>query len=458
MKRFLIDVSKNYIRTAMTNLGELIELVAEERSDGPRVGDIYAARVEKVIKKQHAFVNIGAEKNGFLNINGVNIQQGQAIVVRVEKPAYGEKGCMLSLFPSLSGKLAAVTSDGRPIGISHKITDDETRARLLAAVKQVLPNGLSCVVRTNAAQAAESELQDEIKRLSAELLDIIENGKYAKPPYRLYRSDDDTLCLLRDCMNEDDEILVNDAAYLETVKRHFPKAKLYDGSVPLFSEYGIESRIDKLLQRKVWLNCGGFLIFDYTEAMTVVDVNTGKFTDGGRNAALKTNIEAAKEIAKQMRLRNLSGMVLVDFVNMKHKDDIEALEAVIQTETAKDRLKTVYAGLTSLGIAQFTRQKQRVPLHTLFKTACKTCSGSGEVTNYRCICDKVRNKIINIFADTIYTTVSVKGNEALISFLKKNGDIEGIEKKFGKAVVFEAIETGAADYFEVGFDVSAENK
>lgn len=458
MKKFLIDVSKNYIRTALTNMGELLELIAEERSDEPRAGDILTGRVVNTVKKQYAFVDIGAQKNGFLHIEGRNIQQGQALTVIVEKPSYGEKGCALSLDLSLSGRLAVVTTDSSSVGISHKITDDAVRSRLADTAKDALSNGFGCIVRTNAADETNEALSDEISAMSEQLADIIEKGKYAKPPYRLYRQSEDTMRLLRDCSAKDDEIIVNDKDYLAVLLPSFPQAKLYDGKIPLFSEYGIESRIDKLLQRKVWLDCGGFLVIDHTEAMTVIDVNTGKFTDGVnmRKAALKTNLQAAKETARQLRLRNISGIIIVDLVNMKHSEDIAAVEATFKEAVSHDRLKTVFVGITSLGLAQLTRQKQNVALHTLFKRPCGACSGSGEVTNYRYVCDKVRNGVINIFANTVYPYAVVSGGDELIKYIEKNADLESLAEKYGKTVKLRIEKTAASDYYEISGQNSIE--
>lgn len=450
-KKFVIDCLSNYIRTALLIDGRLVELIIEDRNDEPRTGDIYAARVKDIVKKQYAFIDIGAEKNGFMHLDGRNIQQGQALTVFVEKPAYAEKGCALSLDISLSGRLAAVTNDGKPVGISHKITDDETRKRLAEAAKSVLPNGFSCIVRTNAAESPVEELQAEISALSAKLLDILEKGQYAKPPCRLYRQEDDALRLIRDCYADGDEIISNDREYFDILSQKYTNVTFYDGALPLFAEYGIETKADKLLERKVWLDCGGFLIFDYTEAMTVIDVNSGKFTDGKdmRKTALKANLQAAKEIACQIRLRNISGIIAIDFVNMKHKEDIELLEETLREAISHDRLKTTYAGITSLGIAMLTRQKQSVPLHSLLMCGCKACKGSGETRSPRYICGKVRNDVINIFAQTVYKGVVIKANSGLIDEIKKYADLENLADKYQKNIAYEIMQTGAYDYYEV---------
>ena len=451
MKKFLIDSLSNYIRTAMLINGSLVELIIEDINDEPRAGDIYAARIKDIVKKQYAFIDIGAERNGFMQLNGRNLQQGQALTVQVEKPAIGEKGCALSLDIALSGKLAAVTNDGKPIGVSHRITDDDTRKKLTETAKSVLPEAFSCVVRTNAEKASVDDLKAEITELSAKLKDILEKGQYAKPPCRLYRQEDDTLRLIRDCCAEGDEIIVNDKAYFDILSTKYKNVTFYDNDIPLFSEYGIESRVDKVLDRKIWLDCGGFLIFDYTEAMTVIDVNSGKFTDGRdiRKTALKTNLQAAKEIAYQLRLRNISGIVAIDFVNMKHKEDIELLEKTLREALSHDRLKTVYSGMTSLGIAMLTRQKQSAPLHSFLMCQCAACKGSGETKNRRYICGRVRNDVMNIFAQTIYKGVVIKADNTLIAHIKKYAALDRLAEKYEKTAAYEVIHTAAADYYEI---------
>lgn len=452
MKKLLIDILSGYIRAALTEDGKLSELAAEDKNDEPQAGDIFAGRVKQVVKKQYAFVDIGAEKNGFLQIakNG-NIQPGQALIVQVERPAYGEKGAALTLDISVSGRFAAVTNDKKGIGISHKITDEAERDRLFAAAKSALGDKYCCVVRTNAMGEDEGVIRNEITELSAFLDNILEKGKYAKPPFCLYRAPREVHRLIRDCLDETDEIIVNDKEYFDEIKHIFANTTLYTADMPLFMQYGIENDIERLLRRKIWLDCGGFLVFDYTEAMTVIDVNTGKFTDGGdkRKTVLKTNICAAKEIAEQLRLRNLSGIIVVDFVNMQSAEDLYVFETEFKKALAKDRLKTKYYGMTELGIAQITRQKQSVPLHTLLTAPCKTCKGSGEVPNFRYISGLIKNKCIFIFTQTVFETAVIKAGKELAAYLETNTDLTETAEKYGKKLRIEVIETGAADYFEV---------
>ncbi|MBR6400829.1 MAG: ribonuclease E/G [Firmicutes bacterium] len=451
MKKLLIDVLSGYIRAALTEDGTLCELVAEDRNDAPQAGDIFAGRVMQIVKGQYAFVDIGTDKNGFLQLKGRNIQQGQALSVMVEKPAYGEKGAALTTDISLAGRLAAVTNDGRDIGVSHKITDTAQRQSLAQLARRTLPEGFSCVIRTNAEAADETVLRAEISALSEKLADILERGRFTKPPYRLYRAPREVDRLIRDCLSDGDELIVNNKKYFDEIKNIFANTTLYEKDIPLFTEYGIEKEVEELLQRKVWLDCGGFLVFDYTEAMTVIDVNSGKFTDGGdkRKTALKTNIQAAKEIARQIRLRNLSGIIIVDFVNMSGREDVEALETQLKRALAGDRLKTVYVGMTELGLAQITRQKQSVPLHTLFSRPCGTCRGSGEVPNFRYISGIIKNKAVFLLSQTVYKTIVVRAGHDLAKYLETNTDLFDTAEKYGKKIKIETIETSAADYFEV---------
>lgn len=453
MKKLLIDVLRGFIRAALIEDGGLTELVTESKNDEPQAGDIFVGRVMQVIKKQYAFVDIGAEKNGFLQLKpGENIQQGQALAVMVDKPAYAEKGAALTLDISVSGRLAVVTNDQKGIGISHKITDTAERERLTAAAKAALKNDHCCIVRTNARGIDEEVLKAEIAALSSMLDDIAQRAVFIKPPYRLYRAPREVDRLIRDCLSNGDEIIVNDKNYFDNLKNIFANTTLYENDIPLFIEYGIEKETEALLQRRVWLDCGGFLVFDYTEAMTVIDVNTGKFTDGGdkRKTVLKTNIQAAREIARQLRLRNLSGIIVVDFVNMHDKEDIEALESELRRTLSKDRLKTVYVGMTELGIAQITRQKQSVPLHTLLTVPCKACRGSGEVPDLGYISGIIKNKAAFLLSQTVFETIVIKAGHDLASYLRTNEDLFETAEKYGKKIKIETIETGAADYFEVG--------
>lgn len=471
MRRVIVDCLSSDIKTALCDNAELIEFITEDNEKKPAVGDIYVGRIEKILPSKMAFVNLGFEKNAFLQLSDkkqeglyeydkttdkykLKIKQGDSLIVQIEKDGSELKGAAVNANLSFAGKYVVLIAKQRGIGISKKIVNNELKIKLKKMAEEILSNDYALIMRTNCENASLEDIKNEILALYEKSKALLEKGQYIKPPALLYKAENETEKILRDfVINKDDEIIVNNKAvfdkYINTALKD--RVKLYEGEVPIFEQYGVQAQLDKALNNKVWLKSGGFLIIDEVEACTVIDVNSGKFIGKNqRKTALKTNLEATKEIAKQLRLRNLSGMIIIDFIDMTEEEDKEAVSSELKKWVRGDRINVTVVGMTELGLMQVTRKKTRVSLKKALTMACPHCMGSGRIENESYIAHRIRNKISNIFASTIYDLVTISSNKRIIDAVKgQNDEYKLIEEKFGKKINFNVISTQKLDYFEI---------
>ncbi len=404
MKRILIDASADVLRIAYAVDGELEDFVAERRGSRSCIGNIYAARVQSVVKGQFAFVDIGLKAMAFLPLDqnlsaqANPIKSGQAVLVQVQKDPVGSKGATVSTDISMGGRLAVVASgtrdsiDGGSVGISRRIADEAERARLKEIAVGVLSTSrenstYNVIIRTEAASVDAKEIENEIRTLTERLTDLLSTGAYIKPPALLHPKTGQRL--LRDLpLREAEDIAVNDIGLLDEVRDEAEslcagsgaKVRLYEGD-SIFGEYYLTKRVDELLSKRVWLSCGGYIVIERTEACVIIDVNTGKHMDRDRftDAVFKTNMQAATKIAEQIRLRNLSGMIIVDFINMSDEQRVTKLRTAFEAELKKDRVPAFIIGMTELGLMQLTRKKTREPIGDILQRPCERCGGTGRV-------------------------------------------------------------------------------
>lgn len=471
MRRVIIDCLSSDIKTALCDNDELIEFITEDNKKKITVGDIYVGRVEKILPSKMAFVNLGFEKNTFLQLTDkkqeslyeydeltdkykLKIKQGDSIIVQIEKDGSELKGAEVKANLSFAGKYVVLIVNQKGIGVSKKIEDNELKAKLKKMAEEVLPEGYALIMRTNCENADFEDIKNEILALYEKCKNVVEKGQYIKPPALLYEAENETEKILRDfIIYKNDEIVINNKEifdkYINTDLKD--RVKLYESEVPIFENYGVQSQLDKALNNKVWLKSGGFIIIDEVEACNVIDVNSGKFIGKNqRQTALKTNLEAAREIAKQIRLRNLSGMIIIDFIDMTEYEDNEAVTAELKKWVKFDRINVTVVGMTELGLMQMTRKKTSVSLSKALTMPCPHCMGSGRIENESYIAHRIRNKICNIFASTIYDLVTISSNKRIIDAVKgDNDEYKLIEEKFGKKINFNVISTQKLDYFEI---------
>ena len=383
----------------------LVEHYVAQRSASTMVGNVYLGRVQNVLPSMEAaFVDVGRGRNAVLYAGEVNwdaagldgqprriehaMKSGDAVLVQVTKDPIGHKGARLTAQVSLPGRYLVYVPDGSMTGISRKLPDTE-RSRLKSILKKVVPDDAGVIVRTAAEGASEEELERDVARLNAQWETISERAKSATAPALLYEEPDLTIRVIRDVFNEDFSSLVvsGDEAWTtveEYVSQVAPdlseRVSKWTGTEDVFAARRIDEQLTKALDRKVWLPSGGYLIIDSTEAMVVVDVNTGKFTGSGGNleeTVTRNNLEAAEEIVRQLRLRDVGGIIVIDFIDMVLESNREMVLRRLVECLGRDRTKHQVAEVTSLGLVQMTRKRVGQGLLEAFSTTCEHCGGRG---------------------------------------------------------------------------------
>ncbi|HYA19485.1 MAG TPA: ribonuclease G [Burkholderiales bacterium] len=419
----LINVTPQETRVAVMQQGVVQELHIERASSRGLVGNIYTGEVCRVLPgMQSAFVEIGLERAAFLHVadiwkqrhdNDQNkpieklLREGQNLLVQVVKDPISTKGARLSTQISIAGRMLVYLPQESYIGISQKIEDEEERELLRQKLQQLLPQESSggFIIRTMAETASERELHSDIDYLRKLWSDIRKQSETALPRTLLYQDLSLSLRVLRDFVGEDTGHIVVDSRETFQKMRAFAddyacnaKQRLehYTGERPLFDLHGVEDEIEKALARRVDLKSGGYLIIDQTEALTTVDVNTGGFVSGRNfdDTIFKTNLEAAHVIARQLRLRNLGGIIIVDFIDMDSEEHRNAVLAEFRKALARDRTRKTVNGFTTLGLVEMTRKRTRESLAHLLCEPCPTCGGRGEVKTARTVCYEILRELL----------------------------------------------------------------
>jgi ribonuclease E len=383
----------------------LVEHYVDRGGHQSLVGNVYLGKVQNVLPSMEAaFVDIGKGRNAVLYAGEVNfdasglegeskrielaLKSGQSVLVQVTKDPVGHKGARLTSQASLPGRYLVYVPGGSMMGISRKLPDTE-RTRLKQILKQVMPESAGVIVRTAAEGASEEELAHDVARLSAQWESIERKAKSASPPELLYSEPDLTIRVVRDIFNEDFTKLVVSGdqgwdlvdEYVRYVAPHLTdRLEHWQSDEDAFAHYRVDEHLARALERKVWLPSGGSLVIDNTEAMTVVDVNTGKFTGQGGNleeTVTRNNLEAAEEIVRQLRLRDVGGIIVIDFIDMVLESNRELVLRRLLECLARDRTKHQVAEVTSLGLVQMTRKRVGSGLLEAFSETCECCNGRG---------------------------------------------------------------------------------
>jgi ribonuclease E len=389
--------------------GVLVEHYVDKASHQSFVGNVYLGKVQNVLPSMEAaFVDIGKGRNAVLYAGEVNfdasglegeskriesaLKSGQSVLVQVTKDPVGHKGARLTSQVSLPGRYLVYVPGGSMMGISRKLPDKE-RTRLKQILKQVMPEGAGVIVRTAAEGASEEELAHDVSRLSAQWESIERKAKSANAPDLLYSEPDLTIRVVRDIFNEDFSKLVVSGddgwdlvdEYVRYVAPHLAdRLEHWQEAEDAFTHYRVDEQLTKALDRKVWLPSGGSLVIDNTEAMTVIDVNTGKFTGQGGNleeTVTRNNLEAAEEIVRQLRLRDVGGIIVIDFIDMVLESNRELVLRRLLECLARDRTKHQVAEVTSLGLVQMTRKRVGSGLLEAFSEPCECCNGRGVIVS-----------------------------------------------------------------------------
>lgn len=441
-----IDVDSSNVRVAMTENNELAEFYIESSSKKKLVGNIYKGVVVNVLQgMQAAFVDIGLEKNAFLYVGDMiidrselenhvidipeklTIKPGDEIMVQVVKDEVGTKGARISSNISLPARSVVMTPTLNFFGVSRKIQDEKVREKLLKLVQDHAPKGCGFIIRTVAPEISKREILSEIKSLYKLWEAINQKFKTARPRELIYTEGDLVFRTVRDMLNSNIEhIITNSKEVYDTISEHLVKSlsvcadklELYTGKTDMFKSYGIRQKIDMLLDRKVWLKSGGYLIIDKTEALTVIDVNSGKYTGNGtllEDTVFEVNLEAAVEIARQIRLRNIGGIVVIDFIDMELNEHKEKLLQVLEESLSRDRTKCKVLGMTRLGLVELTRKKVRNDISSYLQDECTMCHGSGRIYSTSSVADRIRTDLMDLFATLNPPAVTVTVNPEVMT-------------------------------------------
>ncbi|MEY2954541.1 MAG: hypothetical protein RL530_142, partial [Actinomycetota bacterium] len=390
--------------------GILVEHYVAKAQDASLIGNVYLGKVQNVLPSMEAaFVDIGRGRNAVLYSGEVDwelaetgnqprrielaLKSGDTVLVQVTKDPVGQKGARLTSQVSLPGRYLVYVPNGSMNGISRKLPDSE-RTRLKKILKEILPEDAGVIVRTAAEGATEEQLTLDVQRLQAQWEAISKKAESAQPPVLLHSEPDLLIKIVRDVFNEDFQKMVisgDDArgtieTYLGQVAPDLlERVENYTGNKDVFDEYRVGEQISKALDRKVYLPSGGSLVIDRTEAMTVVDVNTGKFVGSGGNleeTVTKNNLEAAEEIVRQLRLRDIGGIIVVDFIDMVLESNRDLVLRRLIECLSRDRTKHQVAEVTSLGLVQMTRKKLGIGLLEAFSEPCEACASRGVIVHH----------------------------------------------------------------------------
>ncbi|HUK02923.1 MAG TPA: ribonuclease G [Steroidobacteraceae bacterium] len=424
----LVNVGTRETRAALVENGALQELHVERASRRGLVGNLYRGRVSRVLPgMQAAFIDIGLERTAFLHVADIVLSRpedtivdvpavddirrlvsdGDELLVQVVKDPIGTKGARLTTFVALPSRYLVYMPRGDGIGVSARIEEEEERARLKAAVAESAPRGFAggYIVRTAAHGVALTELREDMAYLSRLWEHVQSRAAQAAAVSIVHEDLPLPLRALRDELARGAERVLVDCprehermrAFAETfLPAQAPRIELYSGSRPLFDLHGIEEEVSRALDRKVLLKSGGYLIFDQTEALTTIDVNTGAYV-GRRNleeTIFRTNLEAAVAIARQLRLRNLGGIIIIDFIDMTDATHRAQVLAALERALAADRAQTHIASLSPLGLVEMTRKRTRESLEHLMCAPCPSCEGRGFVKTAESVCHDIFREIV----------------------------------------------------------------
>lgn len=430
IKEIIVDVSFGHTRAALLENYELVELYMEDQEEHSIVGNIYKGLVENVLPGMGAaFIDIGTGKNAFLYVKDVlpalfnderelNSEQdknkeyeigdylkiGQEILIQIVKDPIDSKGARATTHITLPGRFGVLMPTVDYIGVSRRIEDESERIRLKDLAIQVKPQNMGVIVRTAGEGCSLSDLYSDMDFLKKLWGNILQKNTKSSAPKLIHKDMDLFFRIVRDMFTKDiDELIINNKEYyekaLEIIQITSPelasRLEYFGKCYEVFDYYDIEEKLEKLISKKVWLKCGGYIVIDQTEALTVIDVNTGKYVGSKdlTDTVLKTNIEAAKEIAKQLRLRDIGGIIIIDFIDMYDSSHEDMVLEVLKNALKKDKSKSNVYGMTHLGLVEMTRKKVVQPKASFMQSDCPHCQGTGKVLSKQIIFKKIETEI-----------------------------------------------------------------
>ncbi|MCC7151360.1 MAG: ribonuclease G, partial [Rubrivivax sp.] len=482
----LINWAPQETRVAIVENGAVQELHIERALERGLVGNVYLGKVARVLPgMQSAFINIGLERAAFLHVADLHahgngggrgeaaqpiehrVFEGQALTVQVIKDPIGTKGARLSTQISIAGRMLVYLPQDNHIGISQKIGSHELREQLRSRMQALVSRpedggGGGFILRTNAEEASDAELAEDIAYLRRAWAAIRERALVQPAGTLLHQDLSLAERVLRDLASDATQSIRIDSRMQYDALRAFGDAYMpataaklehYKGERPILDLFGIEEEITRALARRVDLKSGGYVIFDQTEALTTVDVNTGGFV-GARNfddTIFKTNLEAAGAIARQLRLRNLGGIIIVDFIDMAREDHRQAVLAEFGKQLARDRTRTTVSGFTQLGLVEMTRKRTRESLAHILCEPCPTCSSRGQVKTARSVCYDILREILREARQFNPREFRVVASAAVVETLldEESVHLAGLSEFIGKPISLSTEPTMNPEQYDI---------
>ncbi|HEY6867370.1 MAG TPA: Rne/Rng family ribonuclease [Candidatus Eisenbacteria bacterium] len=475
-QKIVINADAYETRIAILEEGELAELLVERAEQRRHVGDIYKARVNAVLPgMQSAFVDMGLPKTGFLHASDLaenlselddlsdveengdrgrrrrapapkiedHLKKGQEILVQITKESIGTKGPRVTQQVSLPGRFCVLMPGVDHIGVSRRIEDRAERQRIKAIIHDLKPKGVGLIARTAGEGKGDPEFAADVKHLVKQWQKIDRKASSVRAPALVHRELEMTAGLIRDLFTEEiEEVVIDDKdsfaeiqAYLKAVSPELrDRVKLYREREPIFDFYAIEAQIEKTFERKVWLKKGGYICIDHAEALVAIDVNTGRFT-GKKNqeeTIFRTNMEAAREVPRQLRLRDIGGIIVVDFIDMEIEANKRAVLDELRQELRKDRARTRAFAVSELGLIEMTRQRERSSLLHYYTEDCPHCGGLGKVPSLETMLVKLERAMRRVVAMGGERRITVKvAPEVALYFVEQEARrFSELEKRF----------------------------
>ncbi len=489
-KKLVINVTEHETRLALLEDGNIAEVFVERKDDSDIAGNVYKGKVQRVLPgMQAAFVDIGLSQAAFIyvddvitdnykeieklfienkdveyNVSDINskdsvsafrgcpiedlIKEGQDVLVQVAKSPIGTKGARVTSYITLPGRFLVLMPISSHIGVSRRIEDENERNRLKNLVQSLRTENFGYIVRTAAEDIQEEKIIYEMNFLNNLWENIQKKYKTSPAPSLLHQELNVSLRAVRDLLLHDAEKLVIDSRFeyesiISFLDTFMPSLKdsveLYEGSEPIFDAYNLEGDISRALKKKVWLKSGGYIVIEHTEALVAIDVNTGRYV-GKHNleeTILKTNLEAVKEIAYQIRLRDIGGIIIIDFIDMKKKSNQEKVFNALKEALKKDRSKTHVLPMSEMGLIQMTRKRIRKSLTRMLCEPCFYCDGEGYLLSKQSICYNIYRQIFRQIPDMMGVRFILRVNPEIAELLhgEENHIIVSLERSIGKQIV-----------------------
>jgi ribonuclease G len=449
LKQLIISRDTLETRVAVLEDGRLAEMYLERPHRRSLVGNVYKGRVENVLPGMDAaFVDIGLERNGFLSVAevlapeskggrsrkiGELVKAGKELLVQVTRDPMGGKGPRLTMDVGIPGRYVVYLPSGKGAGVSRRLSDAE-RERLRGVCRDVQPESGGVIVRTAAEGAGQEALGRDLRFLQRVWAGAELRGRGLSAPSLVYAEAELAIRSVRDLLGPDHSVVIVDdeklhrrlVSYLRAVAPEFKESVEYhNGPTPLFERFGLEPEMEKALARRVGLPSGGSIVIDHTEAMTVIDVNTGRYVGRKQleDTTLKTNLEACKEVVRQLRLRDIGGIIVIDFIDMSAKTNREVVLAALEAEFTLDRTKTYVVEISPLGLVEMTRQNVTQGLREIVTVTCPACRGQGRVISDESALIVVERALASLLRASELPVVRVETHPRLVGYLEPGGAV-----------------------------------